>query len=372
MKRILHFVHALTQSSGLTNSIMNYYRHLDTSLIQFDFVYFTVAESSIIDEITRMGGRVFRFTEPKHFFKCLKERKAFFKNHKNEYFAIHGNALFAVLFYGQVAKRNGISHVISHAHSTVYGESFLSKLRNYFVIRMTRLIATDFLACSKQAGVFLFGQRVGNSEKVLVIHNAIDCDKYQFSSVERSNVRKELKIQDNEFALCHVGGFKAVKNHGFILDVFYEYLKNNPESKLILVGGESGVEKNITRYLSSKIEKMKIQQKVVMAGVRSDINSILSGMDGFIFPSLYEGLPTALIEAQASGLDCIVSDVVTNEIDIGLCHFISLEEDLSIWRDAISQYCSNKKDRKVYCDIAKESFDIDHEARKLQQFYLTI
>lgn len=373
MKRILHFVYALTQSSGLTNSIMNFYRHIDTDLVQFDFVYYTDADSEIVNEIEHKGGRVYHFHVPGLSLKFVKERNTFFKQHQGEYDAIHGSALFAVAFYGKVAKKNGIQHIIAHAHSTVYGDNILSRLRNFFIIRKTRKVATNFIACSIESGLFLFGKNGIPNNDFLVIHNAIECEQYRFSMKKRELIRSELRLQDGEFALCHVGGFKAVKNHAFIVDVFSSYVKIFPNAKLFLVGGEVGSIQPITKKIKKLVHDLNIDNNVFFVGTRKDINLFLCGMDGFLFPSLYEGLPTSLIEAQASGLDCIVSDVITKEVDIGLCHFNSLNQDKAIWCDAISNYCNNKRNRSYCCDKAEESgFDIFNEAKKLQEFYLSL
>ena len=367
MIKILHFVHALTRGGGLANFIMNYYRNIDRTKVQFDFIYFREVENSFISEIESLGGRCYKFTEPSSNLKFIKEAKTFFMEHKNEYTAIHCHALFATATYGPIAKKHGIKHVISHAHSTIYGKGFVRQIRNYIIIRLTRIIATDKMACSKQSAEFMYGKKAVELGKVAVINNAIDCNKYIFDEEIRNQVRSELGI-GNELVLGHVGGFSATKNHTFILDVLAQVVKQKPDTKMMFIGGGGLASGSTYSMIKEKTHTLGLDNNVLFLGVRTDVNRLLMAMDVFLFPSVFEGLPISLVEAQASGLRCIVSSNVTNEVNIGLCEFLDLSK-IEFWCNAIMQESHHRENVQV--KLKSRGFDVNEESRILQNMYLS-
>lgn len=375
MIRILHIVHALTQSGGLSNCIMNYYRNINRKEIQFDFIYFRDCEKSFINEITELGGKCYKFTEPSLNIRFYKEAVNFFKDHSGEYTAIHCHALFAACIYGRIAHQNGIKHVIAHAHSTIYGEGIFKKIRNYIIIKRTRRIADEFVACSNEAGCFMFGNNAVKSGKVKVIKNAIDCEKYKFSIEKRLKERKEFCTDtDNDFVIGHVGGFGPVKNHKYIIDVFEQVLRECPESRLVLIGGEGIAAGSTKAEIKKKVKNLGIDNRVSFLGVRSDVAELLFSMDAFIFPSVFEGLPIALIEAQTSGLRCYASDVITKEADIGLCNFLSIKEKPEKWANIILREKEEfKHNRSQWFSVANNcGFNIKNETNKLIALYKSL
>lgn len=367
MIRILHFVHGLAKSGGLSNCVMNYYRNIDRSKIQFDFVYFRECESDFKEEIAQMGGRYFKLTEPSFNFSYYKEGKSFFESHHGEWAAIHCHALFAAFFYADIARKQGVKNVIAHAHSTVYGKGLLRSLRNYIIIRGTRIKANHYVACGEKAGRFLFGDSNFENGKVTIFNNAVDCKRSKYSEEKRRILREDLSLGD-AFVVGHVGGFSIVKNHTYLLDIFKIIKQMHPNSKMLFIGG-AGIASGSTReQVKEKTSHLGLKDDVLFLGVRNDIGDLLSVMDAYVLPSQFEGLPLSLVEAQVNGLPCYVSDVVTREASIGLCTFLSIQDEPEKWAKQILNFQIVNRERGT--DLAKKAgFDISSEAQKLASFY---
>ena len=369
MIRILHIVHALTKSGGLSNFIMNYYREIDKSLIQFDFVFFVDVEDSFIEEIESLGGRTYRFTTPSFKnFSFKSEANHFFKEHKNEYCAIHCHALFAAAIYGPIAKKNGIDNIIIHAHSIGYGKGFLRKIRNYYLIKKGCHISNIKLACSLSAAEFMFGKKQTLSGKIQIIPNAIKISKYLFDDVIRNKIRNELRIPSDAFVLGHVGGFTPVKNHVYIIDIFNEVVLKRPNSYLLLLGGSGLASGSTLPLIEKKIKAFNLSNRVILAGVKTNVNDYLMAMDSFVFPSLFEGFGLALVEAQASGLNAYASTNVPKETQCcNLAHYLDLNKGASFWANEIMNgQTINRKGSAKYMG----KFDIDGQKSVLESVYL--
>lgn len=367
MVRVLHFVHALTRSGGLSNFIMNYYRQIDRSKIQFDFVYFREVESDFKDEIASLGGRCFKFTEPSFNLSYKRECEEFFEAHKGEYSAIHCHALFAAAFYGVIAKKYGISNVIVHSHSNSYGNGFLRKARNFYLIKRACSIATQRLACSEDAARFMFGSRALKKGKVQVISNAIDCKKYFFDESIRAEVKKELGLTD-EFVVGHVGGFAPWKNHLFLIDVFNEIHKKRPDSVLLLIGADGVASGSTKKDIIRKVNELGFEDKVMFLGVRNDINRLMMAMDYFVLPSTIEGFGLVLVEAQASGLAALASANVPTEAKCtDLVSYLPLEDGAEKWaREILKEKDNNRKIDSTMLD----KYDIEKQKKVLEGIYL--
>lgn len=364
MIRILHFVHALTRGGGLTTLIMNYYRQIDRSKIQFDFVYFKEVESDFKDEITSLGGKFYKFTEPSFDFSYKKECEKFFEEHKGEYSAIHCHVLFSAAFYGGIAKKYGIKNIIVHSHSASYGSGLLRKARNYYFVKKADHIATHRLACSDDAARFMFGNK-GNAK---VISNAIDCAKYLFDENIRKEVREELNVT-NEFVIGHVGGFVPLKNHTFLVDVFNEIVKKRPESALLLIGGEGTAVASTKEYIEEKVKILGLQDKVKFLGIRSDVNRLMMAMDFFVLPSTVEGFGLVLVEAQASGLYSLASTNVPEEAKCSeLVSYLPLEAGAGAWADEILS--ANINGERLVDASLYNRFNIEKQKTILENLYM--
>ncbi|NMM63687.1 glycosyltransferase family 1 protein [Clostridium sp. P21] len=364
--RILHVLGGLN-CGGAEIMIMNLYRNIDRSKIQFDFMVHTIDKCDYDDEIRKLGGRIYsvpRYNGLNHF-KYKRVWNDFFKNH-TEYRIVHGHIRSTAAIYLKIAKKQGVI-TIAHSHSTASrGNKIEQFVKNAMQIPI-RYIADYLFACSDEAGKWLFGEKATKQDNYRVIKNAIDAERYVFNEAVRDKVRKDLNIE-NKLVVGHVGRFTYPKNHKFLIELFYEIQKQNEDSILLLVGdGE-------LRYqIEKQINSLGIKNKVILTGVVPNVNDYIQAMDVFVFPSIFEGLGMVAIEAQAAGLRCIVSDKVPQEAFItDLIESISLTTDISKWASKILQYPSVCQRQKTFVKIKQAGYDIQKNAQILEDFYIGI
>lgn len=363
--RVLHIL-TVMGLGGAESRIMDLYRQIDTDRVQFDFIVHLSDAGYYDQEIMERGGRIYQWPRllPHNIFRYLRETDRFFKAHK-EYDIIHGHLISYGILYHLIAKKNGVRVRIVHARSSAAennARGFLTSL----MIWPLKYCATHYLACSVPAAEYVFGKRNLRRGKVKIINNAIDARKFLYSPEDRARIRQELGLMDR-WVVGHVGRFRYAKNHPFLLEIFSEILKKREDATLLLVG-----EGQLKDDMILQAHRMGIGDKVVFAGERSDIPSLLSAMDIFIFPSHYEGLPGSVIEAQASGLRCFVSDAISREAGItDLISFISLKESSGAWAEQVIRAASYERKNMVEM-IASAGFDVQRVAEELQQFYLQL
>ncbi|MCR6110904.1 glycosyltransferase family 1 protein [Bacillus sp. A301a_S52] len=359
--RVLHAVVNMNRG-GAETLIMNLYRHLDRSAVQFDFL--TSYEGEFDAEITSLGGQVHRLPALKEVghFQYLKAVNDFFKTNK-QYSVVHAHMDKMSGHILSSAKRHGVAIRIAHSHSTSSEGHLAIRSYKWYTGQKINRAATDRLACSQSAGSWLFGRSV-NFKK---INNSIDSKSFEYSHEKRMNVRKEFGLSEEHFVLGHVGRFSQPKNHTFLIHMFLKVVTHIPNARLLLVG-EGPLKENIM----SLVERLKLEDHIVFLGKRSDIPDLLTGCDAFVFPSLYEGLPVSLVEAQASGLPCLVSDHVTHEIDIGagLIQFLTLRESEQWVKSLIALERNRPKRESQHERVVEKGFNILETATALQSFYL--
>lgn len=356
--RILHVL-VLNVDSGVASIVMNLYRNIDRSRIQFDFITWgTDEKSNYISEVQGMGGKVYKITGyKKDFFTFKKEAKSVLE--KNHFDGIHCHEYLVNIPFLYWAQKAGISLRIAHSHNPTI-DSFLKRNLTIFCRGLFRKYATDFIACSKESGEFLFGKK----SRYLILKNGIDVKKYLYSSAEREKTRKELGIEE-KFIIGTIGRMVIQKNQEFLLDVFKEIADKSPKTDLVLVGKGELLDK-----LREKVEKLKITEKVHFLGVRKDIPTLLNAMDVFMLPSLYEGLGIVLVEAQANGLPCIASDTIPKEVKLNdNFQFLSLKEDKEAWVKAVLQEIQQKRGREKE-KVSLSQFNIRYSAQMLEKEYL--
>lgn len=358
-KRVL-LVSTTMDRAGAETLIMNIYRSIDRTRVQFDFILHCNYKSDYEDEIVAMGGRVFKLPPYRiineHSFR--KAYREFFKAHP-EYKVIHAHIYNTASIFLDEANKCGL-HTIAHSHSTSNGTGPKAWFRNYLHRNLYKIAEYRF-ACSEQAGKWLYR----NKADFTVVRNGIDTSRFSFDIERRKKERANLGIADGTTVLGHVGRFVSVKNHDRLINIFSNYHKRNPNSVLVLVGtGE------LEEQIRAKVSDLGLQNSVVFTGSRNDVESLLCAMDVFMFPSIYEGFPVTLVEAQCNGLPCVVSDVITDEVDIaGLMKKVSLAADDNNWSDAIEN--AQKKDRKDCSEtIRKAGYEIKDIANWLQNFYI--
>lgn len=360
MIRVLQIVTYMGRG-GLETMLMNYYRHVDRNQIQFDFLVHRDFEADYDQEILAMGGRIYHISRLIPWSgEYRKKLKRFFREHPEyQIVHVHQDCLSSVAL--QCAKECNVCVRIAHSHTTSQDKN-LKYLIKQFYMKQIPSYATDFFACSKSAGEWMFG---GHSFRILF--NAIDIEKFRYSTIVAERVRRELKFTKDDFVIGHVGRFNPPKNHSFLVDIFAECVKRNKNVKLLLVGDGDG-KKNI----QDKVKAMEIQDKVIFAGVRTDVNELLQAMDVFVFPSLYEGLGISVIEAQAAGLHCVISDAVPDDCIItqNLVEKVHLADPAYEWAEIIME--RRKIQRNGYADMVKAAgYDITDAAKKLEKFYLS-
>ena len=341
-------------NGGVESVIMNYYRNIDKTKVQFDFL--VESESKIInkEEIESMGGRVVIIPSYKKLFKYNKELKRIFK--ENNYDIVHSNMNTLSMFPLRVAKKCGVKVRIAHSHSTSNKKEFLRNLLKNILRRFSKDYATHYFACGELAGRYQFGNKTYDQGKVTIIKNAIDVEKFAYNQEERNKIRKNLNLED-KFVIGHVGRFVKQKNHMFLIDVFNEVVKENKKAVLLLVGDGP-----LQKEIENKIANLKLKDT-------NDTAPLYSAMDVFVFPSLYEGLGMVLVEAQIAKLKCVYSQNVPDEAVIGDGCIKANIEFLSEWKEAINKVFNLQN--TVVNNNKIESYDIRKQADRLENLYST-
>ena len=363
--RILHMIGGL-DLGGSQAFVMNIYRNINRDLVQFDFILDHPSERYLEDEIKSLGGKIFELPafNGKNALVVKREWKKFLDAH-SEYKVLHSHIRSYASLYIPIAKRKGLKTII-HSHSTSNGHGF-SSLAKAILQYPLRYQADYFFACSPEAGEWLFGKRICKTDKFKVLKNAIDIKKFTYSDSKRSKVRQELGINQDEVVIGFIGRVTEPKNPLFIIDIFYELTKINNNIKLLFVG-----DGNLLQTVKSRAKTVGVENKIIFAGTRNDANILLSAMDLFLFPSLWEGLGISLIEAQASGIKCICSERIPNSAIItDLVDVANLDNDAHFWADKISHINLKYARNDTSKIIADAGYDINRTTNYLEAFYIS-
>ena len=353
---------------GAETMIMNYYRKIDRSKVQFDFMVHRSERGVYDDEIESLGGRIYRMcpVKPQYFKDYKKMVSKFFDEHP-EYKIVHSNMSELGYYVFLEAKKRGIPVRICHAHNAPAGKMNITDkakmlFRNYFKKKIVPL-TTDYFMCGYTSGLWLFGEK--HKDEFVQFNNAIDAEKFIYKKDVADRIKKELNVE-GKFVVGHVGRFAAQKNHGFLIDIFSEIAKQRDDAVLVMCGAGD------KDKFKEKVKELGLTDKVIFLEPRQDIYDLVQGFDTFVLPSLFEGLGIVLIEAQAAGLKCFTSaDVVPKEPDItGLLTYIPLEDGAKKWADTIISEASDYERKDTYQAILKAGFDIKGNAKWLEEFYL--
>lgn len=356
--RILHVVTYMGRG-GLETMLMNYYSHMDRSKVQFDFLTHRDFQADYDDEIESLGGKIYHIPRlvpwSKQYLNALKE---FFVSHPEYRIVhVHQDCLSSVVL--KVAEKCGVSVRIAHSHSSSQDKNIKYLIKLYYRRQISNH-ATQLFACGKEAGDWMFC-----GAPYRIVNNAIDTELYSYDFEKRKQVRENLQLSDDTFVIGHVGRFNAVKNHAFLLDVFAEVKRMRADSVLLLVG-----DGDLRNEMEQKAASLGISDSVMFTGVRSDVPDLMQAMDCFVFPSIYEGLPVTLVEAQAAGLPCLVSEGVPAECaKTSLVQRMALSEGAAAWaKYTLAQ--SDKPHIDTREDIVRAGYDIKANAEWLQNYYL--
>lgn len=352
---------------GAETMIMNLYRNVDRNRVQFDFVEHSRETAAFDDEILSLGGKIYRCPRyiGKNHLAYAKWWKDFFDKHAGEYWIVHGHIGSTASIYLGIAKYYGL-FTIAHSHNTDGAFSIYAVLYKLLSYR-TRSIADFFFACSVQAGIDRFGVRITKQkDRYRVLNNAIDTTAFAFNGMVRKQMRDGLSLTNGDYVLGHVGRFMEQKKHGFIIDVFSEIVKREPNAKLLLVGDGP-----LRKQIEDKATVLGLEDRVVFTGIRSDVAELMQAMDVLVFPSKNEGLPVTLVEAQTSGLPCVISDSIPRDAVItkNLVTTLSLQDSPTKWAEHVLS-----RKQEIRYDHSEEvkaaGFDIHETAKWLEEFYL--
>lgn len=348
---------------GVEAVIMNYYRNIDRSKVQFDFICDEDSTNIPYDEIKKLGGRVIICPPYQKIFEYERFLIDLFK--KNKYKIVHSNINTLSIFPLQAAKKAGVPIRIAHSHSTTNKKEWKKNLMKQALRPFSKKYATDYFACSELAGRWLFGDKTFEQGKVTIINNAIDLDKFKYDEKIRKDKRKKLGIKDDTLVIGHIGRFVAQKNHIFLIDIFNELHKKEKDSILLLIG-----QGPLMNEIKQKVEVLGISDSVRFLGQRDDVSELYQAFDVFLLPSLYEGLPVVGVEAQATGLLCELSSDMTNETKVlDTTRFMSLDDTAEEWATIILDDYSMFKRKDTTSEITKNNFNIRMEAKKIEEKY---
>ena len=358
--KILQIFTVLNKGGAETN-LMNYYRNMDRSQFQIDFLVHR--ETGFFEEeLIKSGSKIFRLPAilPWKLKEYKKAVKNFFEEH-NDYDIIHGQCSELGVFIYEEAKRRGIPVIIAHAHNNRMDRDKKLVFRLIWKKRMRKSINAYF-TCGKEAAENLFGKNLARYSYQM--NNAIEVEDFQFNQEIREKKRKELQAEET-INLVNIGRFNTQKNQSFLLEVFAELIKRNKKYKLFLVGqGE------LESQLREKAKQLQIEQDVEFLGLRNDVPELLQAMDIFLFPSLHEGFSVAFVEAQTTDIKAVISDGVPQESILisENVTVIPLKNSAQQWAEKIAEI--NNFERKNVADLIKEKgYDIKENAQKLEKKY---
>lgn len=370
MYKVLVF--GMTENPGGVESfLMNNYRNINSHKIHFDFLCNTINKIAFEDEILKNNSRIFNiYPRRKNPFRFRKELNDFFRKHANEYSCawINLNTLVNI-DYLKVAKKYGIKRIIVHSHNsrnmdTGFKGYITQKLHNLHK-RQLQKYATDYWACSSFAAKWFYTNDL--LKKVKIIKNAIDVNNFSFNEKKRQSLRQKLHLENN-LVIGNVGRLHFQKNQMFILDVLSYLVKLNPKVKLVLVGQGADKEK-----LENRVNELNLQKYIIFAGVQDDIQEWLSTFDLFIFPSLFEGLGIAGLEAEANGLPIYASDkVIPQELKINSnFKFLDLGKGPQFWAHQIEKSNFERENQEtIERNFQNSGYSIESSVQKLEKYFL--
>lgn len=352
IKRVLCLVSCMN-TGGAETFLMKLYRKIDREKFQMDFGVYTSEKGFYDDEIQSLGGKIFHLTPKTENFSAYKKSLYdLVKKERYEYvFRITSNA--AGFYDLKIAKEAGARVCVARSSNSSDGGGLKVNIINYISRFLYQKYVDIKIAPSILAAEYTFGKKAVNRGEVHYLKNGLDLDIYRYSQESRNNIRKEFSIED-KFVIGHIGRFSKQKNHDFLIDVFTKIKKQRNNTVLLLVGmGE------LEAYIKAKVRDLDLENSVIFAGLRSDIPALLSAMDVFVFPSFYEGLPNVVIEAQATGLPCLISDRITREAQIiPSVQYLPLN-NIVVWENAFTALPVNGRREEASNALKKAGYDIN-------------
>lgn len=364
MKKVLIIVHQMNQG-GLECRLMDILRNWNCKDIHFDIFTTSLEKGDFDEELNRLGVKIYYNSHLtiKSMFKYVSYFEKFLRKHP-EYQVIHAYQDAWCGIFCKGAQKANVPVRIAHSRTANFQCTPKGIAKNIIKLSAKRY-ATHYFAVSKLAGIWLFGKRAVEKGQVTVWPNAIDSQKFVYNPGIRLKMQKSLQLEGKN-VIMHVGNFTEAKNHTFLLKIFQYIFKKDKKSILVLIG-----KGNRIPYVQLA-EKLNILDNIIFLGPRSDVNELLQAADIFLFPSLFEGLPGAVLEAQAAGLPCIVSENVTDEVKITpLVQFVSLKKSAQEWAGIVYSSLSNKR-QNMHNYFVESGFDVKVLVERMQTFYINI
>lgn len=360
--RILHVASNIWRCNGVMSIIMNYLRHMPED-IRFDVLYFDELDDSYQKELEAFDCHTQRVSRPGLHSFFRDDVDAYLEAHKGEYAAIHIHLPYLASVLAPKARRAGIGRVIVHCHSSRFSLTG-SGGRNRILNIPTRLLADECIACGRDAGAVWYGKRAVEDGRVLVLPNAIETDAFRFNPEVREAKRRELGLEDR-LVIGHVGTLTTPKNHKFLLRVFAEIHRRRQDVVLLLAGVGA-----LQPEIEAQIKELGLEKAVTLLGNRRDVAQMLQAMDVFIFPSLHEGLPVSVVEAQAAGLPVLMSDAVTDEVCATGARIrrMPLARPAEAWAESTLELAGMER-IDTADQVVQAGFDLPQSARWLAEFY---
>ena len=363
MERVL--VCGFTENrGGMEAYLMNVYRCIDREKLQFDFINLNPREMAFTEEINSLGGHVYKI--PRRRDDVAAHKKAIndlLSTHKYKGIYYQCTRRLTTMELFKFAKKYGIEKRVIHSHSSdEKGIDTISAIRKKCSSLVMNRYINGRLACSENAGKWMFGNK-----EYIVINNGIDLEKYRFSSEKRQEIRAEFGISDDTFVLGTVGRLDYEKNPLLMVDIFNEFKKKHENSVFLHIGTGAYLDQ-----MKQHIEELSLGDSYLLLGERKNVYDLLNAFDVFLLPSLYEGFPLVLVESQANGLQCVISDTITKDIDLtGLVQYASIQ-NISEWIGIFENVQSHPVEREKYSEVVREKgFGIEDSARKIQEFFLS-
>ncbi len=361
--RVLQIL-GIVANGGVEAVIMNYYRHIDKTKIQFDFVVHNDADKNYIREAEHLGAQIYKVTPyNKNIFKFIFDIYQIIKKHHYQIVHCNMNALSGFALFAAYLANAKIR--ILHNHTTDSKEEKLRSLIKRMLRPFAKLFANQYWACSNLAAEWMYGKKAVKDNKIIIINNAINLERFKFDKEKREKIREEFSLK-NFFVIGHVGRFMKQKNHEFLIDIFNEVLKQKEYARLLLIG-----DGKLRAQIEAKVKELGISNKVIFLGNRNDVADLYNAIDVFVLPSLYEGLPVVGVEVQANGLPFICSDKVTDEILLtNNIELLSLQQPKIKWCEAILNAERKKVENNE--DSLIKNFDMKNESKKLEKLYFKL
>lgn len=353
------------KSGGAEAVVYNYYQNIDRNKIHFDIVaLYDDKEQFLASKFQALGANIFYLS--KNPIKRLKEIERIIFSGK--YDIVHSHCEFLSEWYLLIAFKCNVRVRIMHSHIANSSVSIIKKLYRPIGRFITKRYATAFFACGIKAAISLWGQKYYEEGKCYIVNNAVELERFCFSSEKRNNLRESMGWLDKH-VLVNVGRLNFQKNHKFLIYLFSKYSQLDAKAILVLIGdGE------LKDFVKNEVNRLGLSDKIIMLGNRGDVSDLLNACDCFLLPSLFEGLPVVAIESQANGLPIIMSDTITKECNItNIAKYLSLGSPLEEWITCVKSMLSEKKDRKNYnVLVGKAGYNIKYEASRLLNKYIEL